>query len=222
MSDLTNPVNPSATGRSTGGLEYIKSFKFLFSDANWGMNWLLGALLMIIPIVGPIVAMGWQLKAFQRLVKRHPQPIPRFDFSDFGFYLGKGVIPFLVSLLIMLPSIFVIWLIIMLGMVILGILGSQGLPEPLLIFGALFTFVLVFAVGFVPLVIFTNAAITRAYLTEDFGKAFQLRAIMAYAKTTWSQLLKAYVVFFPMALKLGYLSESEFDEIVQPAKMTHP
>lgn len=198
-----NTATPPA--RRVMQMEYLKAFRFLFDDPNWGMNLLLGSVLMLIPIVGPIVFMGWQLRIMQHLVKGEASPIPRFDFSDFGFYLGKGVIPFVVSLLVMLPFFFIIFILIFGSIFGIGAMTAQHLPgEYIAVIGVL-AFVMVFALGFFPMAVFGIAALTRAYLTEDFGPAMNLSKIMQYAGAVWKRVLIAYLIFLPLSFVLMFV-----------------
>src|SRR5690606_22826522 len=125
-----------------------------FEDVNWPMNLLLGSVLMLIPIVGPIVFMGWQLRIMQHLVQGKSSPIPRFDFSDFGFYLGKGVIPFVVSLLVMLPFLILIMILVFGGVFGIGAMSAQRLPGEYMAILGLIALFLVFALGFFPMALF--------------------------------------------------------------------
>ena len=179
-------------------LQYLAGFKFLFNDANWGNNLLIGSVFNIIPVVGPIIVLGWFCEIMQRLTKGAPQPIPKLDFSDFVYYLQRGLIPFVVMLIIILPMTIIIGVVVVILVVLTGALASQShSPEtlvPVLVLWVLFLFALIF----IPMAVLSNAVLTRAYLTEDFGAALQLGKIIAYAKATWKNVLKAYFVYLPL------------------------
>ncbi len=197
-------MQPTQSAPRVSQVEYLKAFRFLFEDPNWAMNLLLGSVLMLIPIVGPIVFMGWQLRIMQHLVRGQAQPIPRFDFSDFGFYLGKGVIPFVVSLLVMLPFIIILFILGFGSAIGISAMAAQGVPGEFLAIMGLIALVLVFALGFFPMVTLGIAALTRAYLTEEFGPAMELGKLFQYALAVWKRVLIAYLIFLPISFVLMF------------------
>jgi hypothetical protein len=60
-----------------------------------------------VPVVGPIALSGWMCEVHQRRVRRHPTPVPKIDFGDFGEYIKRGLHVFLVQLVITMPLMFV-------------------------------------------------------------------------------------------------------------------
>ena len=46
---------------------------------------------------------GFLAEVQRRLVLRHPDPYLRFDFSDLGSYLSRGVAPFIMTFVVTLP-----------------------------------------------------------------------------------------------------------------------
>lgn len=186
---------PAAPGGGDYGpppekIEVMRAVKFLTSDPVDGRsNWLYATLIQLIPVVGPIVMLGWQAEVTQRLVRKHPKPIPKFDFSDFTHYLGRGVVPFLAQLLSVLP-ILVVWYILMfVGGMLAGIVGgATGVPEL-----SMLLFLLTMLIGYFSLLtlmaVFVSAIMLRAELTEDFGKTFALGAVFRYAGKTWKRAL---------------------------------
>ena len=85
----------------------VDSVRFVFEDDEWKTNVLIGTVLTLIPVIGPIVLAGWLCEIHQRLVRGHPRTAPKLDFSDLGHYLGRGVWPFLVQLVMSLPLSFI-------------------------------------------------------------------------------------------------------------------
>lgn len=183
-------------------IDYFAGFRFLFQDSNWGMNLLMGALFTLIPIVGPIVLLGWYCEVFQRLVQKNPNPRPKIDFNDFVHYLGRGIGPFVVALIITLPIV-LIMMVLMFAFIFGSALlfGQQhNVDNPVLPFMMVGTGFVVFFLFMLPMVTLSNAGLTRAYLMEDIGGALDLRRIYTYAKATWKNVLLAYLVYFPVSL----------------------
>lgn len=185
-------------------LDFFGAFKFLFQDANALNNILIGAVMNLIPIIGPIVLMGWHCEIIQRLVKKHAKPIPKLDFGDFLYFLGRGVAPFVVTLIATLPMTLVIMVLMFAGMFGAAVLGSAlRLDEPgkeFLVFGGIAIGFLIFFLLILFFNIVVSAALVRAELTEDIGKSLDFGKIWGFARATWKDFLVAYLVFIPIAM----------------------
>ena len=206
MTDAPISTEPQAspTPNRMRPLDFLGAFKFLFLDANALNNILLGAVMNFIPVIGPIVLMGWHCEIIQRLVKGHPRPIPKLDFNDFLYFLGRGVAPFVVTLIATLPLTLFTMVIVFGGMfgaaVLESMLRLQGSGRDLffiggMAFGFLFFFLLILFFNVV-----ISSALVRAELTEDIGKSLDFGKIWAFARATWKDFLVAYIVFMPLAI----------------------
>src|SRR6187402_2302160 len=91
--------------------EYMRMYQYVFENPNWMMNVLLSALCLLIPVVGPVVVIGYQYEVVLGLLATHGQSYPSFNFDRFADYLMRGVWPFLVQLvasLVLTPVILVL------------------------------------------------------------------------------------------------------------------
>ena len=84
---------------------------FLHQKSKWPKSrWIkkvgIAALVILIPIVGGIILMGWALELMRRVIADDPTPLP--DWSNFGGFLGKGFKAFVVTLAYALPVILVV------------------------------------------------------------------------------------------------------------------
>ena len=180
------------------------ALKSVFQDPNWKNNVLFAALFMFIPFVGPLATTGWMCEAHQRLTRRHPQPVPKIDFADFGDYLRRGVPAFLAGLVITLPLMFLIYGSIV-GAALSGGFITSTTGEPL--YGLL----VACAVGLVGMLfsmvamVFLNAVQTRAELTESFGKTLALGELFSYTKKTFGKTLIKMIGFSFVAFFLFLL-----------------
>lgn len=86
-------------------MEFGKAFSYAFEDPDWLKKLGIGALLMIIPIIGWLVVAGWGIEITRRVIQHDPQPLP--DWSDFGGYLVKGLQVFVIAIVYSLPLILV-------------------------------------------------------------------------------------------------------------------
>jgi hypothetical protein len=154
---------------------------------------------MLIPIVGPIVLMGWHCEIIQRLVRRHPHPIPKLDFGDFGHYLGRGVVPFLVSFLVSLPMIIALYILIFAVAFGIAVLAQQNVQDFTLIGLGLIGGLAALFLIIIPACILINSFVTFAELTEDFGQSLGFSRVWAYAKRNWKVIFTAQLVFIPIS-----------------------
>ena len=80
-------------------MKYLASITDFFKPQKWGMNMLLGAVCILIPMVGPIILNGWAItQLWSRGDDENPSEYPPFDFQYFSKYLMRGLWPFLVQM----------------------------------------------------------------------------------------------------------------------------
>jgi hypothetical protein len=203
----------------------IAAVKAVFDDPDWKSNVLLGLVFLLIPIVGPIALSGWMCEVHQRRVRRHPRPVPKIDFGDFAEYIKRGLTVFLVQLVVSLPLSFVFMGIIVVGGIGVGA-AAAGTNEPLIGIGVGVGVGLVGMLVLLLLSPITNAATTRAELTENFGEALSFGKLMSYAKATFGMVLVKTITFglvstgiVLLGLMLCYLGLYPAMVIVQIASM---
>ncbi|MCA9597315.1 MAG: DUF4013 domain-containing protein [Myxococcales bacterium] len=181
---------------SSRGVSVIDAVKAVFEDPEWKHNVMFAVIFMVIPIAGPIAMAGWFCEAQQRLVRRHPQPIPYIDFSDFGEYLRRGLTVFLVQIVMTIPVLIIVY-----GFIALAAVGTAGViaatDEPAIgiaVGGLLGLIALMVMLG---VSAFVNAAQTRAELTENFSEALSMGKVFAYGKATfWRVMIKNFAFMF--------------------------
>ncbi len=186
--------------------QFIKAFRLLFDNPDWGKNLLFATLCMFIPLVGPIVLLGWQTRVLRAVVRKDKRAVPAFDFNEFVEYLKEGLIPFIVSFLIMLPIAFLVGIIGIIAAIVVPALAQSGqtmsseLGAPLILIGVVVGAVFMFVFG-----VIMNAMMTRAMLTEDLGEALKFGDAMTYAKMTWKSVLVVMLVFVPLSIVIMLL-----------------
>jgi hypothetical protein len=196
-------------------VRYWAAYQFAFSSPNGWKNLLIGGVAMLVPILGPVVFMGYLCDVLA------PRPLddasgrldesPRaagaaygdFDFSRFSQYLERGIWPFLATLvagLVMLP----LYLLAMAPAIIAGAANFRG-PAAVLAFFA--SFVLSLAVAAAGLLIMVPLSVRAAMLME-FRPTFDSQWVRDFAARTWREtviaMLFLIVTGFPLAI-VGYL-----------------
>ena len=166
-----------------------------------------GTLLMLIPLVGPIVLMGWSAETHRRLVRREEPAIRDFQFAHFGRYLQLGLAPFLVQMLVSLIltvpiSVFFVILAAVIPAVIIGSEGNMDTSIFMIVMAVIST--MIFLGSFASLLLIKPMQI-RVELSNDFGKAFELGAVLSFIKRQWMPMLFHSVVLSLLSLPLMLL-----------------
>lgn len=201
------PYTPQAPGLEVSEDVDVRPFdalKFLFQDPDWQHNLLIGSVFYLVPMIGPFALMGWHCEIMQRLARKHPKPIPKLDFSDLTHYLGRGVTPFVVSLVMTMPISLGITAVAFAVMMV-GAAGAAATKEPaVMILVGVLGFGVAWLIGLL-LGLVMNAAMTRAELTEDFGSALSLGKIFDYAGKTWWKVLVSNFLYSIVATPLIFV-----------------
>jgi hypothetical protein len=167
-------------------MEFMLAFRYVVDRSGGWTNILLITVCNFIPVVGPIVLMGYRAEVAVALDRdprllRHPQ----FDFGRFVEYLTRGVWPFLVSLIVALVE----------APVFLGVFFAVGVAAPnvppaLAIAAGLLAFALIVAISF-----FSAPMIFHSELTGklDLGGAFRFAA--DFLKRVGGQLFLAGLAY---------------------------
>src|SRR5436190_21917671 len=101
-SDAQNPYQASGSAAASpyrrGAMEYGQIVSYVFQNPNWLINLLMMGVCQLIPIVGPLVLVGYQFEVVEALHRDPRRTYPDFDFGRFVDYLVRGLWPFLVGL----------------------------------------------------------------------------------------------------------------------------
>ena len=174
-------------------MNYLDSIRDYFQSPKWFTNLLLAGLCSLIPVVGPMVLLGWLLGGFWGRDSYQAASFPDFDFAKFGDYLTRGLWPMLVALVAGLVVAPVMWLICFLPIVGMGALagghGHRGADAAALVMVPLM-FGLIMVVG-VALGLLIKPLMLRAGLLQDFSKAFDFGWAVRFLKCTWLECLLA-------------------------------
>lgn len=81
-------------------MDFGLAFSYVFKDPDWLKKVAIAGLVMLIPIIGQLVVLGWALNITKRVINRDPEPLPNVDF---GADLGRGFSAFIISFVYSLP-----------------------------------------------------------------------------------------------------------------------
>ncbi len=184
-------------------MRYFASLAALFQHPSWGMQLLFTSICLFIPILGPIVLLGYYAHVFVYQHRTRQAVYPAFDFDRFTAYLSTGVWPFLVGLvlgLIMLP-VFGVAAAPLIAIPALELRGAEVLAP----IGAA---VLLYVIALLGLMVVTVPLYLRAVLMQRFGEAFSWTFIKGFVARVWGATLLAHLFIGSAGLVLviiGYL-----------------
>jgi hypothetical protein len=173
-------------------MRYMYAYKYLFNSPKWATNLLLGAVSGFVPIVGPMVFIGYlfeNIEAMRRSGEEKPRDI---DMGRLGPYLMRGVWPFLVTLVVSIPFGVVSAILGFISLFVSIAVFAAASPE-MAVVGVVVGYLLFFfwAVLFSLLakMIVIPMGIRAAYKL-DFGSAFD----MAFLKDFWRRVGRELVL----------------------------
>jgi uncharacterized protein DUF4013 len=175
-------------------VNYTASVSDFFKSPKWMMNLLLGGVCVLIPIVGPMVVLGWLITGFWARQDENFETFPDFDFSNFGKYLERGLWPFLVAFvvstafsLVMVP---LVWIAMIPAMLVSGpSSGGDANTSSCLGFIAMILMMLFFAVIIFAMMLVLVPLKVRASLTQDFAKSFDVGFVKRFVALTWKEIV---------------------------------
>ena len=152
------------------------------------MNLLLGGVCVLIPIIGPIVLLGWLVTVFWARNEQTAESYPPFDFANFGKYLERGLWPFLVTFIPSMLIVPLVWVALIPLMLVGGLsAGNEGNAAACLgLVVALVVILVSVALMLVMIVVLVPLHISAA-ITQDFLKAFNFAFLKRFVALTWKE-----------------------------------
>ena len=175
------------------------------------MHLLIATVSQFVPLVGPIVLMGYVYSVIEAKLRFGRDQFPDFDFNQLGAYLLRGLWPMLVSLVVLLPLILVMTLIMVLLFVTFATstIGSGPSNDPPWFFIiTVIAGMLVFSVVILVLQFVAMPMTLRAGLSQDFGSAFSMAYVRDFLGKMWKEMILSllFLIFTaPFVLLAGLL-----------------
>jgi ABC-type glycerol-3-phosphate transport system permease component len=164
-------------------MKYLRSYQYIFDHKDWLMQVLMIALGMLIPVIGPIVLLGYSFELMEWLIANpDAKEYPKFDFSRFTENLKRGMWPFLTQLIISLVISVPVSLVAFVIMFIAGLLAKDA--PILIVLAQIFLFVISMALGIVISVVTTPAMLHAGFKSKlDFSGLTAF--VKDFAKRMW-------------------------------------
>lgn len=201
MSSHENPYQPQGEAFAAAPgvspfrpqkMDYTGAYGYVFQSPNWVANIFFMLIAQLIPVVGPIIAIGYQFEIVEALLRDPRRVYPDFDWGKFVQYLTRGIWPFLVGLivgLVVAPFFLVAWF----GMLLIaGPLASGGndaaaaIGIMVVVGGWIVAILLMLVLQFVVL-----GFQIRAGLAQDFAASFNFGWVRDFLASVWLEMLLA-------------------------------
>lgn len=176
-----------------------KAFSYVFDDEQWLSSILIGGLIFLIPIVGPLALLGYMLEAARNVATGNPRPLPRWN--NFGEKLSLGFAGFVISLVYSLPLILV-----MMALICFPILAASGARSEeaaavtiLGSLGCIVPLIIVLSILIQPVLL---AAMVRYLQTGSLGEAFRVGEVIATVRAD----LGSWLILWLLSLLCGFIA----------------
>lgn len=172
-------------------LDCFRSLQFITESPKWMMNVLCVSICQMIPIIGPLAALGYQFELAESLLRRPDDDgYLDFDFNKFVDYMKRGLWPFLTALIAVIV-IGIPVMIILFGLFFAGAMIAQANRDAGEIVGvavmgimAVLYFVLLIGANMlmIPLMI-------RAGYCQDLGQALDFHFVKDFVRLMWKEII---------------------------------
>jgi hypothetical protein len=186
-----NQISQAGEGSAAGRMQYMQAYQYVMDSGNWFLNLLLIFVCQLIPIVGPIVVMGYQFEIIEALHRNRGGTYPDFSFDLFVEYLKRGLWPFLVSLIIGavvgIPLMIVFY--ILMFVVIFGAAAAGDTAGPVVVLVGMPLMMILMMGMIIVLSLFMLPMLLRAGLAQEFGEAFNFEFVKSFVGKVWVEML---------------------------------
>jgi hypothetical protein len=173
--------------------DFARPFQFVFEDPNWLKKVLLLAVFFFIPLVGPFVVMGYQIRVMRQIADGNDAGLPEIVFGE---DLVNGLKLIVIVAGYMLPGMLIYFGGTILGVILSAALGGNdpnstaaGLAT-IPMFGGMCIGGPLFFVG----ALLSPVGMVRYADTGEIGAAFRFGEVFAFIKNNAINILLAIVV----------------------------
>jgi amino acid transporter len=173
-------------------MDIARAFSFLQDDKEgWIAKIFIGGLILCIPFVGQIIAVGYMLRIAERVINDHPEQLPAWD--EFGDLLMKGLYQLVISLVYLIPAFVVLGIFFCIGG--LGAMSAAESETGSTLVGiiACIIFPLVFILALAGAALSTVGA-ARFLVTGKLAEAFEFTAVIRHLRENIGNWLMVLVV----------------------------
>jgi hypothetical protein len=174
-------------------MQHRRALSYVFERQDWATSLLLLTVALLVPLVGPVVAFGYQAALVEHLARSGDRNWPPFDLSRLADYLQRGLRVFVVSLLVSVVVTPLAMVVLFAGNLTALLLYDRESPLAIVFVGIV---VVVEAVAFLAVVYGGMALATplwlRAALDPDLAGAFDAGFVRDFLGRVWKPLLLSH------------------------------
>jgi len=174
----------SANQATRRKIKYMRSYTHVFERDDWFVNLLVSSVCFLIPVIGPLVFMGYQYQVVEGFIRRPNEKMPKFEFNQFTLMLSRGVYPVVASLVLQCLMAPLYLFSVLSSSLAFALLHEGSEPIALTIFIAI-------SIAFANIVVFfvihliMAPLMLRAGISQSFSKTFNFRWIRSFVRTVW-------------------------------------
>lgn len=144
-----------------------RAFRFVFDDPRWLSKVLIGGVLLIVPIIGQLIVMGYSLRLLKHVTEGYDTPLPEWE--DFGGLFMLGLKSFIATF---------VWALPVLGIVVIGALLSGASNSD-----GVMVLAVMAAIAYALLLVLVGPAIqARVALTDSAEAGLDYRQILGVVR----------------------------------------
>ncbi len=189
-------------------MRYFRAYGFIFDSPQWLTTLLIGIVCMFVPVVGPMVFMGYLYDVIEALHRDPEQVYPPFDFNRLLDYLVRGVWPFLVQLVVMLPLMLLLMVFVAIPIALAVCLTGEEPSAVVWICIAVASLMVAAGIILIPLV--TIPMSLRAGLAQDFGAGFSVAFVRDFIARVWLESILTQLFMLVTAPLLAVMGMAVF------------
>ncbi|MCI0358393.1 MAG: DUF4013 domain-containing protein [Planctomycetaceae bacterium] len=199
-------VAPPKLGYSAAqGIQYLESFRYVFTHPEWLKNVLVFTVFLFIPVFNAVLIHGYLYEIVEHRHRRLAGPYPLFEIRQFARYMTRGIWCFFVANIVQVILIPIIQVLVQgstFGSVFALRSGDWGavavaIVVPLVIIG-----VVLFLLA---LQILTLPFFMRAGLSQDFRLTMNVRWVGNYLKAMWLETTLVSLFVFLSSLTAMFI-----------------
>jgi len=180
-----------------------KALTFTFEDEQWPVKLLVGGVLLLIPLFGSLVLMGYLIATVRNVLAGRPRPLPRWD--DLGRLFVDGLLVWVALLIYALPLVLLVCPVVLVWL--LPFLGGEheNIVGVLTGLSALTT-VGIGCIGFLYglLLAVLSPAVYLQYAGHgDLGACLRVGDVVRFAFRNLGSILLILLVYLAVAILLG-------------------
>jgi len=170
-------------------MDFGKAFSFPFEDPDWAKKIIIPALILLIPIVGQIFALGWMLGVTRRVIRRELALLPDLQFGE---QISDGLKAFVIGLVYALPVIIIV---IPLS-IVTSMTAASGADQETVGVAVAIVSVCCYGIIFlysILMALVLPAAYTRMIATGNLGAAFRFQEVIGLVRSAPGPYLLVFV-----------------------------